>query len=303
MTGKDLNMKKIKRLFTAVLSLCLIMGLVATSTITSEAKGKKKSAKKAKAVATSTVNDPALFALMVASDGFTYNGKTYSTTQISRMNLEQVANLMGLTVSKSDGNGSIEDPWGYWTAIGDPMTQAHFDYTFADSADGLVHIDRFTPLDASAPVSEHTLMTYDGVTIEINLPMNATGFTYDSTSAEGHYGTYGDSWNVKALDTYLRTNGYVNMSDVLNRNGLTVRTYTSLNDWSTYIASDGWGFKDTMTINGVKYPYHASVRPNDFDNPSAGTDTTLMILKPDGSIIGYVTDSLNPSVIHAVTVS
>ncbi|SEA74014.1 hypothetical protein SAMN02910384_02232 [Pseudobutyrivibrio sp. ACV-2] len=92
------------------------------------------------------------------------------------------------------------------------------------------------------------------------------------------------------------------MSDVLSRNGLIVRTYNDEASWSTYIAADGWGFKDTMTINGVKYPYHASVRPHDFANPYGEMDTTLMILKPDGSIVGYITSTNYPTQITYVNV-
>lgn len=288
-------MKKIKRIFTAVLSLCLIMGLVATSTITSEAKG-KKSTKKAKAVATSTVNDPALFALMVKGTTFTYNGKDYSTSQIGGMNLEQAANLLGLTVSKSANNGSIEDPWGGWAY----ENRAQFDLTFADSADGRIHIQRFVDLRGDQPT--RTLFSYDGNTFEINMPYYCSGFTYDSASSESMYAQYGDSWNAKALESYLRAGGYANMNDVLSRNGLTVRTYNDEASWSAYIAADGWGFKDAMTINGVKYPYHASVRPHDFANPNGEMETTLMILKPDGSIVGYSTLSDYPTQIMYVNV-
>ena len=289
-------MKKIKRLFTAVLSLCLIMGLVATSTITSEAKGKKKSTKKAKAVATSTVNDPALFALMVKGDTFTYNGKEYSTSQISSMNLEQAANLMGLTVSKPANNGSIEDPWGGWAY----ENRAQADITDADSADGLVHIQRFIDLRGDMPT--RTLFSYDGNILELNIPYACSGLNYDSASATDYYAEYGNSWNVKVLDAYLRAGGYISMNDVLSRNGLTVRTYTDEASWNSYIAADGWGFKDTMTINGVKYPYHASIHPSDFSNPASGMDTTLMILKPDGSVVGYMTSSNYPTQIIGITV-
>lgn len=287
-------MKKFKRIFTAVLSLCLIMGLVATSTITSEAKG-KKSTKKAEAVATSTVNDPTLFALMVKGDTFTYNGKEYSASQISSMNLEQAANLMGLTVSKG-GDGSIEDPWGGWAY----ENRAQADITLADSADGLVHIQRFVDLRGDMPT--RTLFSYDGNTFEINIPYSCSGLNYDSASAAGYYAEYGDSWNFKALDAYLRAGGYTSMNDVLSRSGLTVRTYNDEASWSSYIAADGWGFKDTMTINGVEYPYHASVHPSDFNNPNGGMDTTLMILKPDGSVIGYMTSSDYPTQIIYVNV-
>ena len=288
-------MKKFKRIFSAVLSLCLIMGLVATSTITSEAKSKKKSTKKAKAVATSTVNDPALFALMVKGTTFTYNGKDYSVSQIGSMNLEQAANLLGLTVSKG-GDGSIEDPWGGWAY----ENRAQADITYADSADGLVHIQRFIDLRGDQPT--RTLFSYDGNTFEINMPYYCSGFTYDSASTESMYAQYGDSWNVKALELYLRAGGYANMNDVLSRNGLIVHTYNDEASWSAYIAADGWGFKDAMTINGVKYPYHASVRPHDFANPNGEMETTLMILKPDGSIVGYSTLSDYPTQIMYVNV-
>jgi hypothetical protein len=288
-------MKKFKRIFTAVLSLCLIIGLVATNTITSEAKGKKKSAKKAKAVATSTVNDPTLFALMVKGDTFTYNGKEYSSSKIGSMNLEQAANLLGLTVSKG-GDGSIEDPHGAWTE----ENRAQADITLADSADGRIHIQRFIDLRGSMPT--RTLFSYDGNTFELNMPYYCSGLSYDSASTESLYASYGDSWNVKALDSYLRAGGYTSMNDVLSRNGLKVRTYNDEASWSAYIAADGWGFKDTMTINGVKYPYHAYVRPHDFANPNGEMDTELMILKPDGSIIGYATSSDYPTQIACVNV-
>ncbi|SEA74038.1 hypothetical protein SAMN02910384_02233 [Pseudobutyrivibrio sp. ACV-2] len=168
-------MRKVKSLFTAVLSFCLIVGVVATSTITSEAKG-KKSAKEANVVATSTVNDPALFALMVKGDTFTYNGKEYSSSQIGRMNLEQAAGLLGLTVSKSKNDGSIEDPHGAWAE----ENRAQFDLTFADSADGRIHIQRFIDLRGSQPT--RTLFSYDGSGFEMDIPNLCSGFNYDSAS-------------------------------------------------------------------------------------------------------------------------
>ncbi len=233
---------------------------------------------------------------MVKGDTFTYNGKDYSASQIGRMNLEQAAGLLGLTVSKSENDGSIEDPHGAWAE----ENRAQFDLTFADSADGRIHIQRFIDLRGSQPT--RTLFSYDGSGFEMDIPNLCSGFNYDSASTESWYAEYGDSWNFKALESYLRAGGYVNMSDVLSKNGLIVRTYNDEASWSAYIAADGWGFKDTMTINGVKYPYHAFVRPHDFANPNGEMDTELMILKPDGSIIGYATSSDYPTQIACVNV-
>ncbi len=288
-------MKKFKRIFTAVLSLFLIIGLVATSTITSEAKGKKKSAKKAKAVATSTVNDPALMQALIKGNTFTYNGKEYNANQISGMNLEQVANLMGLTISKG-GADTIEDPWGYWTAIGDPMTQAHCDITLADSADGRIHAQRFIDFENVLPTN--TFFDYDGGYLNMMGVPNAY-FYYNFTDASANgYTSYGDSWNCKTLDTLLRTGNYANINDVISRNGLTLRTYDNEASWSAYIASDGWGFKDKMVVNGVTYYYHAYAMTGQLDTNGCGTTTTLAILKPDGSIVSYTSVATAPTTIN-----
>ena len=280
-------MKKVKRIFTAVLSLCLIMGLVATSTITSEAKSKKKSTKKAKAVATSTVNDPALMQSLIKGSTFTYNGKEYNANQISAMNLEQVANLMGLTVSKPANNGSIEDPWGGWAY----ENRAQADITDADSVDGLVHIQRFIDLRGDMPTI--TQFYYDGGSFEM-MGMPCVYFNYDLNNSS-MYTTYGNSWNCKTLDTLLRAGNYANVNDIISRNGLTLRTYDNEASWSAYVASDGWGLKDKMVVNGVTYYYHAYAMTGQLDTNGCGTTTTLAILKPDGSIVSYTSTATAPT--------
>lgn len=263
-------MKKIKRIFTAVLTLALVCAIVVTGTsITSEAKDKKSSKKSTPA--TTFVNT------VLASDGLTVNGQSLTTNQIAeklKTNDPSLKTVSGYVDTASDVQGIYDtyfDPESYYRHS-----------QISGNVDGMyyqedIYNDNPFSEDFLQSLQNNSIQMYstDGSSMysaTLDNVGNCNPMAYIWDSAKGYYTAELAANNVNAstLATYMQSNNMMSALDIYNylvANGV---TFTD-DSWNTYSNGDQTQVGVIATVNGYNIRFQTAIQTAYADD---GTITT-----------------------------
>lgn len=257
-------MKKIKRIFTAVLTLALVCAIVVTGTsITSEAKGKSPA---------KTFIDTVL-----ASDGLTVNGQKLTTNQVAAMlktndpSLKTVSGYVDTATYAQEFYDTYFDPESYYrhSQISGYVDGMYYQEDIYNdnpfSEDFLQSLQNNSIQMHSTDGSSMYSATLDNVG-------NCNPMAYIWDSAKGYYTAdlAANNVNASTLATYMQANNMMSALDIYNylvANGV---KFTD-DSWNTYSNGDQTQVGVIATVNGYNIRFQTAIQTAYADD---GTITT-----------------------------
>ena len=256
-------MKKIKRIFTAVLTLALVCAIVVTGTsITSEAK----------ATPAKTFIDTVL-----ASDGLTVNGQKLTTNQVAAMlktndpSLKTVSGYVDTATYAQEFYDTYFDPESYYrhSQISGYVDGMYYQEDIYNdnpfSEDFLQSLQNNSIQMHSTDGSSMYSATLDNVG-------NCNPMAYIWDSAKGYYTAdlAANNVNASTLATYMQSNNMMSALDIYNylvANGV---KFTD-DSWNTYSNGDQTQVGVIATVNGYNIRFQTAIQTAYADD---GTITT-----------------------------
>lgn len=254
-------MKKIKRIFTAVLTLALVCAIVVTGTsITSEAKDKKSSKKSTPA--TTFVNT------VLASDGLTVNGQSLTTNQIAeklKTNDPSLKTVSGYVDTASDVQGIYDtyfDPESYYRHS---QISGYVDGTYYQ--EDIYNDNPFAGMEGQLQLLQNNsinMLSADGsflYSAGIDDAGNCSPMATIWDSAKGYYTAdlAANNVNASSLATYMQSNNMVSALDIYNylvANGVTFAD----DSWNTYSNGDQTQVGVIATVNGYNIRFQTAIQ-------------------------------------------
>lgn len=260
-------MKKIKRIFTAVLTLALVCAIVVTGTsITYEAKGKPTPAK--------TFIDTVL-----ASDGLTVNGQKLTTNQIAtklKTNDPSLKVVSGYVDTAADVQGIYDtyfDPESYYRHS---QISGYVDGEYYQ--EDIYNDNPFAGVEDQLQLLQNNSIHMNGAdgsfiySATIDNAGNCSAGTTIWDSAKGYYTAdlAANNVNASTLAAYMQSNNMVSALDVYNyliANGV---KFTD-DSWNTYSNGDQTQVGVIATVNGYNIRFQTAIQTAYADD---GTITT-----------------------------